>query len=106
MTQALATHAEAFKILVNITQIISVIVIIAVTVKLFYSKLYPRPGYIASNDYVNECPEVTVDNSTVNVNMQTTDYKHRIRNLLANAKDERKAIEALQEQINNLTPKK
>ena len=37
--------------------------------------------------------------------MQTTDYKHRISNLLANAKDERKAIEILQEQINNLTPK-
>lgn len=29
MTQALATHAEAFKILVNITQIIAVIVIIS-----------------------------------------------------------------------------
>ena len=92
MTQALATH-------------IALIVIIAITFKLFYSKFHPRSGYIAANDYVNEYPEVTVDNSTVNVNMQTTDYKHRISNLLANAKDERKAIEILQEQINNLTPK-
>lgn len=86
MTHVLATHAEAFKILLTIIKIIALIVIIAITFKLFYSKFHLRPGYIASNDYVNEYPEVTVDNSTVNVNMQTTDYKHRISNLLANAK--------------------
>ena len=100
MEHALAANTEAFKILVNITQIIAVIVIITITVKLFYSKLYPRPGYIASNDYYeNEYPEVTVD-----INTPTIDYKKRINMLLTNAKGERRAIEILQEQIDKLTP--
>ena len=89
----------------SLLHIITINVIIVVTVKRFYSKIYNRPRYITLNEYYeNGYREVTVDDHTVNNNTQAIDYKKRINMLVTNAKGERRAIEILQEQIDKLTP--